>query len=130
VTWLPPQGAVISVGHQVFGVDGHPVDLFYGPVPLWRTLKAGVSDGPDVLEVERDLATLGFGSGLTVDDHYTSATADAVKAYAADRGWPATIPWQALAGGIAASVVIGGIAGLYPAQRASRVSPAVALATG
>jgi putative ABC transport system permease protein len=50
--------------------------------------------------------------------------------YAADRGWPATIPWQALAGGIAASVIIGGVAGLYPARRASRVSPAAALATG
>jgi putative ABC transport system permease protein len=50
--------------------------------------------------------------------------------YAADRGWPATLPWQALAGGIAASVAIGGVAGLYPAQRASRASPAVALATG
>jgi putative ABC transport system permease protein len=50
--------------------------------------------------------------------------------YAASRGWPAATPWQALAGGIAASVAIGSVAGLYPARRASRVSPAVALATG
>jgi putative ABC transport system permease protein len=50
--------------------------------------------------------------------------------YAANRGWPPTLPQTALGGGIAASIAIGAIAGLYPAQRASRVSPAEALATG
>lgn len=50
--------------------------------------------------------------------------------YAANRGWPPTLPQAALGGGVAASIAIGGLAGLYPAQRASRVSPAEALATG
>lgn len=81
VTWLPQQGSVISRGHEIFGVNGRPVELFYGSVPLWRTLEPGVSDGPDVREVEHDLVALGFSSGITVDDHYTSATADAVKAW-------------------------------------------------
>jgi putative ABC transport system permease protein len=50
--------------------------------------------------------------------------------YAAERGWPTALPGPALAAGIAASVLIGGIAGLYPARRASRVSPTAALASG
>jgi putative peptidoglycan binding protein len=90
VTWLPQQGQVITRGQQVFGVDGHPVDLFYGPVPLWRTLEVGVSDGPDVLEVERDLVALGFGSGLTPGDDYTLAAANAVEAWQASMDLPQT----------------------------------------
>jgi hypothetical protein len=86
VTWLPRQGQVISRGQQVFGVDGRPVDLFYGQVPLWRTLEAGVSDGPDVLEVEQNLVALGFGAGLTPGSDYTWAAADAVSAWQASLG--------------------------------------------
>ncbi|WP_117210818.1 ABC transporter permease [Allorhizocola rhizosphaerae] len=48
--------------------------------------------------------------------------------YALYQGWPAVIPAWAAAGGIGATVVIGGIAGLYPAIRASRLSPTEALA--
>jgi putative ABC transport system permease protein len=48
--------------------------------------------------------------------------------YAFTRDWPATIPWYAWAGGLAATVVVGGLAGLYPAVRASRLPPVEALA--
>ncbi|GAA1840694.1 ABC transporter permease [Asanoa iriomotensis] len=49
--------------------------------------------------------------------------------YAYYQGWPTTVPGWATAGGLAATVVIGGIAGLYPAIRAARLSPTEALAT-
>ncbi|GGM28055.1 ABC transporter permease [Dactylosporangium sucinum] len=49
--------------------------------------------------------------------------------YAATRDWPAVVPAWATAGGIAATLVIGGIAGLYPAVRAARLSPTEALST-
>ncbi|HEY3505405.1 MAG TPA: ABC transporter permease [Actinocatenispora sp.] len=49
-------------------------------------------------------------------------------AYATARGWPVAVPAWASAGGVAATVVIGALAGLYPAVRASRVAPAHALA--
>lgn len=49
--------------------------------------------------------------------------------YAAIRGWATLIPQVAIVGGIAAAVVIGAIAGLYPAIRASRMSPTEALRT-
>ncbi len=49
--------------------------------------------------------------------------------YALWRGWPVVVPPYASAGGIAATLVIGGLAGLYPAMRAARLSPTEALAT-
>lgn len=49
--------------------------------------------------------------------------------YALHQGWPTTVPAWALAGGVAATLVIGGLAGLYPAIRAARLSPTEALAT-
>ncbi|WP_308207817.1 ABC transporter permease [Actinomadura madurae] len=49
--------------------------------------------------------------------------------YALYQGWPVVIPAWALAGGVAATLLIGAMAGLYPAIRASRLSPTEALAT-
>jgi putative ABC transport system permease protein len=50
-------------------------------------------------------------------------------AYARTRGWTAVVPPEALAGGLAAALVIGAAAGLYPAARAARLSPTDALRT-
>jgi putative ABC transport system permease protein len=47
--------------------------------------------------------------------------------YARTRGWSAVLPPEALAGGIAAALLIGAAAGLYPAARAARLSPTDAL---
>ncbi|MFE4263695.1 ABC transporter permease [Streptomyces sp. NPDC056883] len=48
-------------------------------------------------------------------------------AYALSRGWPTVVPVWATATGVAATLVIGMIAGLYPAVRASRLAPTEAL---
>jgi putative ABC transport system permease protein len=48
-------------------------------------------------------------------------------AYATTQHWPTVVPLWALAGGVAATVLIGAIAGLYPAVRAARLAPTVAL---
>ncbi|WP_219469449.1 ABC transporter permease [Nonomuraea rhizosphaerae] len=53
----------------------------------------------------------------------------ATTVYAMSRGWPAVVPPWALGGALAATLVIGTIAGLYPAVRAARLSPTVALTT-
>jgi putative ABC transport system permease protein len=47
--------------------------------------------------------------------------------YAAANGLPAVIPGWSVAGGLGATLVIGTIAGIYPAVRAARLSPTVAL---
>jgi putative ABC transport system permease protein len=53
----------------------------------------------------------------------------ATAIYARAKGWTVVIPPQAWAGGIAAAVLIGALAGLLPAIRAARLSPTEALWT-
>ncbi len=50
--------------------------------------------------------------------------------YALSQDWPTVVPAWAALGGVVATLVIGGLAGLYPAIRASRLAPTEALATG
>jgi putative ABC transport system permease protein len=51
----------------------------------------------------------------------------ATAVYAHTRHWATVIPTEAWAGGIAASLIIGAVAGLIPALRAARLSPTQAL---
>jgi putative ABC transport system permease protein len=53
----------------------------------------------------------------------------ATTAFATYRGWPAVVPMWALFGSIGATLIIGTLAGIYPATRAARLSPTVALST-
>jgi peptidoglycan hydrolase-like protein with peptidoglycan-binding domain len=89
ITWLPSAGSVIRPGRRLFEVDGAPVILMDGSVPAWRGLEVGVSDGVDVRQLERNLAALGYDPG-TVDEHFSSATAAAVKSWQKALGLPQT----------------------------------------
>jgi putative ABC transport system permease protein len=51
----------------------------------------------------------------------------ATSVYATIKGWETLVPTIALAGGVGAALLIGAVAGLYPAIRASRLSPTEAL---
>jgi putative ABC transport system permease protein len=53
----------------------------------------------------------------------------ATAVYAASKGWAVVIPAQAWTGGIATAILIGAVAGLMPAVRASQMSPTAALRT-
>ncbi len=80
-TWLPSVGAVIGRGGTLFKVDQTPVVLMYGGVPAYRTLKQGVSDGPDVAELNRNLVALGFDPYGAISDYeaFGEGTTAAVK---------------------------------------------------
>jgi hypothetical protein len=85
VTWLPAAGTVIGRGDRLLDVDGEPVLLMYGSVPAYRDLASGVSDGPDVRELERNLSALGHDPG-EITDSFTSTTAAAVSEWQDDLG--------------------------------------------
>jgi putative ABC transport system permease protein len=57
------------------------------------------------------------------------AGAAATAVYANSKGWAVVIPVEAWSGGIASAILIGALAGLLPAVRASRMPPTVALRT-
>ncbi|GAA2352419.1 ABC transporter permease [Dactylosporangium salmoneum] len=67
------------------------------------------------------LSALGGVGGVTTGIAVTAL-------YASVRDWPTVVPAWATAGGVAATLVIGAIAGLYPAVRAARLAPTEALA--
>lgn len=66
------------------------------------------------------LAGLGGAAGAVAGSLATTV-------YATTRHWDAVVPWPVLLGAVAVGVVVGGLAGLYPALRAARLAPAEAL---
>ncbi|MFD7406991.1 peptidoglycan-binding protein [Streptomyces sp. NPDC059866] len=84
VTWLPDEGRVIERGDAVYRVNEQKVPLLYGSFPLYRTLQTG-TEGADVAMLEKNLRALGY-DGFTIDDEYTSDTADAVREWQDDLG--------------------------------------------
>ena len=90
LTGLPAPGTVISRGQPLYEVDGHPARLLYGDRPVWREFRLGMSDGPDVHQLETNLVALGHGAGVTVDDHFSPATATAISHWQATLGAPST----------------------------------------
>jgi putative ABC transport system permease protein len=66
------------------------------------------------------LSALGGASGTLLGTGVTSA-------YTATQHWPTVVPPWASGGGIAATLLIGALAGLYPAIRAARMAPTTAL---
>ncbi|MEU6430353.1 peptidoglycan-binding protein [Microbispora sp. NPDC046973] len=90
VTWAPAEGTVVRRGRPLLRVDRRPVVLMYGSLPMYRPLRQGVDDGPDVEQLERNLKVLGYGDDLTVDDHFSYATYLAVKEWQDDAGLPET----------------------------------------
>jgi peptidoglycan hydrolase-like protein with peptidoglycan-binding domain len=90
LTGLPDLGRVVRQGHGLYEVDGQPVLLLYGRRPAWRPLRTGMTDGPDVQQLETALRALGYGSDLTVDRHFSGATYRAVRRWQAAARLPVT----------------------------------------
>ena len=85
VTWLPSPGTVVRRGQPLCQVSGQPTTLLYGPVPAWRDFGPGMSPGPDVRELQRNLAALGFDPGAA-DGTFGWATLAAIERWQASQG--------------------------------------------
>jgi peptidoglycan hydrolase-like protein with peptidoglycan-binding domain len=84
-------GKTISNGEQLAGIDGEPLFALAGRVPAWRDITPGES-GPDVAELQKALASLGYYQGGDTPGFFGTATQDAVSLYYGHLGYtpPAT----------------------------------------
>ena len=91
-TWLPRPGTLVRAGGVLYRVDDSPVTLMAGAVPAWRPFGIGMTDGPDVRQLQAGLIAGHFAGGLftTPTGHYDLATADAVERWQAARGLTVT----------------------------------------
>jgi peptidoglycan hydrolase-like protein with peptidoglycan-binding domain len=91
-TWLPRPGAKVRAGGVLYRVDDTPVTLMAGAVPAWRPFGPGMTDGPDVRQLQAGLIARHFADGLftTPTGHYDLATADAVERWQIARGMTVT----------------------------------------
>jgi len=77
VTSLPDAGSVVSPGDRLYAVDNVPVFLLGGKLPAWRDFTAGMSDGPDVKQLEENLRALGY-LDVEPDETFTWYTTEAI----------------------------------------------------
>ncbi len=91
-TQLPSVGTVVSAGQVLYRVDNLPVVLMTGGTPAWRPFAAGMTDGPDVAELESTLIGFGDAAGLfsTASGDFDSLTVDAIERWQRAEGQPAT----------------------------------------
>src|SRR5215470_5217027 len=91
-TQLPRPGRSIGAGGTLYSVDNLPVVLMIGRIPAWRPMLPGITNGPDVTELERNLIALGYAGGLlsTPGDVWTAATTATVERWQYAAGLPVT----------------------------------------
>jgi hypothetical protein len=85
VTRAPRRRAQLRAGTVAMTVDGRPVFVLPGALPMSRDMHRGVS-GPDVRQLERALAGLGFSPGA-IDGRFDAATEAAVTSFYLHAGW-------------------------------------------
>lgn len=73
-------GDTIRNGRQLAAIDGEPLFALSGSVPAWRDLTPGET-GPDVRELQRALAALGYYDNGDTAGYFGSATEYAVSLY-------------------------------------------------
>lgn len=82
ITSVVAPGTVIEQGDPLYWIDGQPVNMLYGTVPSYRTMRDEATNqvGFDIAQLEAGLAALGFDldGTLTVDGEFTYATSQAV----------------------------------------------------
>lgn len=118
VTWLPRNGTVLRRGDVLATIDARPAVLLRGTLPAFRTFEKGMPDGQDVLQLEQNLAALGYFRG-DIDTHFSPWTVAAVKAWQRALGLEPT-------GRVDRSAVVFAPQSLRVARRTARLGAVVA----
>ena len=121
LTWTVPSGTVVTSGKRLYEVDGRrKAFLMYGSRPVWRTFEPGMSTGADVLQLERNLKTLGYTRrGHKIDSHWDARTTAAVKR------------WQRASGQVAdGTIELGEVVFLPEAIRVTEIAAAPGASVG
>ena len=121
VTSVITVGSDVRLGTILYSVESRPVVAMAGSLPAWRTLKTGITDGPDVRQLELSLVALGYDrdNKLTVDEHFDSNTKAAVERWQTGYGLDVT-----------GSVTLGSVVFLPAIATVSAVSVTVGQAIG
>jgi peptidoglycan hydrolase-like protein with peptidoglycan-binding domain len=127
-------GETISNGEELAEIDGQPLFVLAGPVPAWRDLTPGES-GPDVTELQKALASLGYYDGGDTSGFFGSATEDAVSSYYEHLGYSAPSSGGVPAADVvflpslpATVVAVNGTTGEQPGQPFLELAPRGSLA--
>jgi peptidoglycan hydrolase-like protein with peptidoglycan-binding domain len=90
-------GSVVDRGQALYAVDAKSVILMFGDTPAYRDFRLGMSDGPDVKELEENLLALGYGnsSNLVASGHFDAFDVAAVQRWQKAMGLTqdGVIPW-------------------------------------
>ena len=89
ITGIPRIGDVIGRGRRFYRVDNLPIVLMLGAVPAWRPFSAAMTEGPDVTQLEKNLASLGFFDQRP-NPRYDWVTREAVRDWQQSLGMPRT----------------------------------------
>ena len=76
---VPEVGATLDAASIALEVAGRPVIVLAGDLPVYRTLRVGVS-GPGVLQLKQALNALGISPGNLESDTFDTATSQAIDA--------------------------------------------------
>jgi peptidoglycan hydrolase-like protein with peptidoglycan-binding domain len=82
ITRLPAVGSVLKRGQALYELDGRRRGIvLYGPRPVWRTLRPGISSGADIRQLEQNLQAMGLLARKRVDGTWDAYTTSAVKKF-------------------------------------------------
>ncbi|TDP95346.1 multidrug efflux pump subunit AcrA (membrane-fusion protein) [Leucobacter luti] len=85
LTGTPAAGSTVDHGGVLFSVDNQGVYLFNGALPAWRAFETGMSDGPDVKQLEENLSAAGH-FGYTPDEEFDWNTKNAIALWQESTG--------------------------------------------
>lgn len=81
VTDIVDEGVFVASGEVLYEVNTEPVVVLDGDLPQYRAFQSRMTDGPDVVQLEQALTDLGYDpdGDMTIDEDFTSTTADAIE---------------------------------------------------